>query len=154
MFVQDWKILSDEIDKLKNEGKKIVFTNGCFDILHLGHVTYLQQTKKLGDILVVAVNTDESVAKLKGPSRPINNQNDRALVLDELKSVDYVCLFSEDTPYNIIKLLKPNIIAKGGDYTPEQVVGKDIVEAYGGKVEIIPFVDGKSTTNIIEKING
>ncbi len=152
MIIEDWDKLTNELNELKSQGKRIIFTNGCFDILHLGHVSYLKQAKELGDILVLALNTDDSVKKLKGDSRPINNQQDRALVINELKSIDYVTFFSEDTPYNIIKTLKPNIIAKGGDYSPEQVVGKDIVESYGGKVEIIPFVEGKSTTNTINKM--
>ena len=152
MIIEDWDKLTNELNELKSQGKRIIFTNGCFDILHLGHVSYLKQAKELGDILVLALNTDDSVKKLKGDSRPINNQQDRALVINELKSIDYVTFFSEDTPYNIIKTLKPNIIAKGGDYSPEQVVGKDIVERYGGKVEIIPFVEGKSTTNIVNRM--
>lgn len=152
MIIEDWDKLTNELNELKSQGKRIIFTNGCFDILHLGHVSYLKQAKELGDILVLALNTDDSVKKLKGDSRPINNQQDRALVINELKSIDYVTFFSEDTPYNIIKTLKPNIIAKGGDYSPEQVVGKDIVERYGGKVEIIPFVEGKSTTNIVHRM--
>lgn len=152
MIIEDWSELKLEIDELKKKGKKIVFTNGCFDILHWGHVSYLKKARDLGDSLVLALNTDDSVKKLKGPSRPINNQNDRALVINELKSIDYVTFFSENTPYEIISHIKPDIITKGGDYTPEQVVGKDIVESYGGNVEIIPFVDGKSTSNIINKI--
>lgn len=152
MIIEDWTELKLELEELKKKGKKIVFTNGCFDILHLGHVSYLKRARELGDYLVLALNTDDSVKKLKGPTRPINNQNDRALVINELKSIDFVTFFSEDTPYEIINHIKPDIITKGGDYNPEQVVGKDIVESYGGKVEIIPFVDGKSTSNIINKI--
>lgn len=152
MIIEDWDKLAKVLNELKSQGKRIIFTNGCFDILHWGHVYYLKQAKELGDILVLALNTDDSVKKLKGDSRPINNQQDRALVINELKSIDYVTFFSEETPYNIIKILKPNIIAKGGDYSPEQVVGKDIIENYGGSVEIIPFVEGKSTTNIVNKM--
>lgn len=152
MIIEDWDKLVKVLNELKSQGKRIIFTNGCFDILHWGHVYYLKQAKELGDILVLALNTDDSVKKLKGDSRPINNQQDRALVINELKSIDYVTFFSEETPYNIIKILKPNIIAKGGDYSPEQVVGKDIIENYGGSVEIIPFVEGKSTTNIVNKM--
>lgn len=152
MIIEDWEQLKNKIDELKKTGKKIVFTNGCFDILHWGHVSYLKKAKELGDYLVLALNTDQSVQKLKGPTRPINKQHDRALVINELKSIDFVTFFSEETPFNIINLIKPDIIAKGGDYIPNQVVGKDIVESYGGYVAIIPFVDGKSTTNIINKI--
>lgn len=152
MIIEDWEQLKNKIDELKKTGKKIVFTNGCFDILHWGHVSYLKKAKELGDYLVLALNTDQSVQKLKGPTRPINKQHDRALVINELKSIDFVTFFSEETPFNIINLIKPDIIVKGGDYNPNQVVGKDIVESYGGYVAIIPFVDGKSTTNIINKI--
>lgn len=152
MIIEDWEQLKNKIDELKKSGKKIVFTNGCFDILHWGHVSYLKKAKELGDCLVLALNTDQSVQKLKGPSRPINNQNDRALVINELKSIDFVTFFSEETPYDIINLIKPHVLAKGGDYNPNQVVGKDIVESYGGYVSIIPFVEGKSTTNVINKI--
>lgn len=152
MIIEDWTELKLELEELKKKGKKIVFTNGCFDILHWGHVSYLKKARELGDYLVLALNTDDSVKKLKGPTRPINNQNDRALVLNELKSIDFVTFFSEDTPYEIINHIKPDIITKGGDYNPKQVVGKDLVESYGGKVEIIPFVEGKSTSKIINKI--
>jgi len=152
MIIEDWEQLKNKIDELKKTGKKIIFTNGCFDILHWGHVSYLKKAKELGDYLVLALNTDQSVQKLKGPTRPINNQHDRALVINELKSIDFVTFFSEETPFNVIKLIKPDIIAKGGDYNPNQVVGKEIVESYGGYVAIIPFVDGKSTTNVINKI--
>lgn len=152
MIIEDWEQLKNKIDELKKTGKKIIFTNGCFDILHWGHVSYLKKAKELGDYLVLALNTDQSVQKLKGPTRPINNQHDRALVINELKSIDFVTFFSEETPFNVINLIKPDIIAKGGDYNPNQVVGKEIVESYGGYVAIIPFVDGKSTTNVINKI--
>jgi len=152
MIIEDWEQLKNKIDELKKTGKKIIFTNGCFDILHWGHVSYLKKAKELGDYLVLALNTDQSVQKLKGPTRPINNQHDRALVINELKSIDFVTFFSEETPFNVINLIKPDIIAKGGDYNPNQVIGKEIVESYGGYVAIIPFVDGKSTTNVINKI--
>ena len=128
-------------------GKSIVFTNGCFDLLHMGHLSTLYAASKEGDILVVAVNTDESVKRLKGESRPINKLNDRMMMLAAIECVDYVCPFSEDTPLELIKQLKPNIIVKGGDYTPEQVVG------YGyANVVTVPFIDGKSTTNTINEI--
>lgn len=150
------KVLNeDDIETFRDDhaDKKIVFTNGCFDILHVGHKRYLQQAASLGDILVVGVNDDDSVRRLKGPTRPINNQDDRAEMLCALGFVDYVAIFSEDTPYELIKKIQPDVLVKGGDYKPEEVVGKDIVEARGGKVEILSFVKGKSTTNIINKIN-
>lgn len=136
-----------------NADKKIVFTNGCFDILHVGHKRYLQQAATLGDILVVGVNSDDSVKRLKGSERPINPEQDRAEMLCAMKFVDYVVIFTEDTPYELIKKIQPDVLVKGGDYKPEEVVGRDIVEARGGRLELIKFVDGKSTTNIINKIN-
>ena len=140
-------------ERLKSDGKTIVFTNGCFDILHSGHVFYLQKAKQLGDILILGLNSDASVKRLKGEKRPINNENDRAIVISELKSIDYFVIFEEDTPLEIISIIVPDILVKGGDYKKEDVVGKDIVENNGGEVVIIPFLDGKSTTNIINKIN-
>ena len=136
-----------------NAQKKIVFTNGCFDILHVGHKRYLQQAATLGDILVVGVNSDASVRRLKGPTRPVNNEQDRAEMLSALGFIDYVVIFDEDTPYELIKKIQPDVLVKGGDYKPEEVVGRDIVEARGGRLELISFVEGKSTTNIIKKIN-
>lgn len=138
---------------LKNkQNKKVVFTNGCFDIFHVGHSRYLRETSKLGDILVVGLNSDSSVKRLKGEKRPIVTQNERAELLASLEFVSYVVIFEEDTPYNLISKIKPDIITKGGDYNPNDVVGKDIIESYGGKVVICPLIEGKSTTNIIEKI--
>ncbi len=145
-------LISDAIAKEKSLEKKIIFTNGCFDIIHSGHVTYLNESKQLGDILVIGLNSDQSVRRLKGINRPINIQQDRAIVLDNLKAVDFVTIFDEDTPYNLISIIKPDIITKGGDYTKENVVGYDIVNKYGGKVVIINLVEGKSTTSIINKI--
>lgn len=136
-----------------NSDKKIVFTNGCFDILHVGHKRYLQEAATMGDILVVGVNSDDSVKRLKGPERPINSEQDRTEMLCAMKFVDYVVVFAEDTPYELIRKIQPDILVKGGDYKPEEVVGRDIVEARGGRLELIKFVDGKSTTNIINKIN-
>lgn len=132
--------------------KSIVFTNGCFDLLHVGHVTYLAQAKALGDVLVIGLNSDDSVRRLKGPNRPVNEQNARALVLAALESVDYVVFFDEDTPYNIITHVKPDILVKGGDYKIDNIVGGDFVRARGGQVLTIPFVDGFSTSNILEQI--
>lgn len=130
------------------EDKKIVFTNGCFDILHLGHVKYLQEAKSFGDVLIVGVNSDASVKRLKGESRPINGEYDRAYLLSALKSVDYVVIFNEDTPYELIKRVQPDVLVKGGDYEDKEVVGSDIAK----EVRLVQFVDGKSTTCIISKI--
>lgn len=137
--------------ELQQNGRKIVFTNGCFDILHSGHVTYLNESKKQGDYLVVGLNSDNSVKRLKGESRPINNENDRAIVLTGLKSVDFVCIFDEETPKDMIEAISPNVLTKGGDYIIENIVGADFVINKGGKVVVINFVEGKSTTNIINK---
>jgi D-beta-D-heptose 7-phosphate kinase/D-beta-D-heptose 1-phosphate adenosyltransferase len=139
-------------ERLKREGKKIVFTNGCFDIVHRGHVEYLTKAKALGDVLLVGMNTDASVQRLKGPQRPVVSQDDRAFVLAALRAVDYVCLFDEDTPYNLIKAVVPDVLVKGSDWAIDSIVGKDIVEAAGGKVQTIDYVPNRSTTNIIQKI--
>jgi D-glycero-beta-D-manno-heptose 1-phosphate adenylyltransferase len=147
------KDLSDKLKSLKEQNKKVVFTNGCFDLLHVGHVRYLAEAKKLGDFLVVGVNSDDSVKKLKGPSRPIQNQSDRAEILKALESVDETVIFTEDTPENLIKSIRPDILVKGGDWSVEQIVGGTFVQSYGGKVCSLTFVDGKSTTKIIEKAN-
>ena len=147
----DRKSIPNLREELKN--KKIVFTNGCFDILHVGHVRYLTASKNFGDVLIVGLNTDESVKKLKGESRPINNQDDRAEVLLGLKAVDYVIFFGENTAENLIAELKPNVYVKGGDYTLETLPEAKIVQSYGGHVELVNLVAGKSTTNIIEKIS-
>jgi D-glycero-beta-D-manno-heptose 1-phosphate adenylyltransferase len=139
-------------DRLKKEGKKVVFTNGCFDIVHRGHVDYLTKAKAIGDVLIVGMNTDASVKRLKGPSRPVVCEDDRAFVLGALKAVDYVCLFDEDTPFELIKAIVPDVLVKGGDWAINSIVGKDIVEAAGGTVKTIDFVPDRSTTNIIQKI--
>jgi D-glycero-beta-D-manno-heptose 1-phosphate adenylyltransferase len=139
-------------ERLKNEKRKVVFTNGVFDILHRGHVEYLTKAKALGDVLVVGMNTDASVRRLKGPERPVVSQDDRAFVLAALRIVDYVCLFDEDTPYNLIKAVMPDVLVKGSDWAIDDIVGKDIVEAAGGNVQTIDFVPNRSTTNIIKKI--
>jgi len=138
--------------RLKNEGRRVVFTNGCFDILHRGHVEYLQKAKALGDVLVVGLNTDNSVRRIKGPDRPVVEENDRAHVLAALAPVDYVCLFGGDTPYELIRALVPDILVKGADWPVEKVVGKDIVEAAGGSVKTIEFLPNRSTTGILERI--
>ena len=131
---------------------RLVFTNGCFDILHRGHVEYLHQARALGDILVVGVNTDSSVERLKGPGRPVVPQGDRALVVAALESVAAVTLFHEDTPKELLTSLLPDILVKGGDYLPEQIVGREEVEAAGGRVHVIPFIEGRSTTGLISRI--
>lgn len=136
----------------RNPNKKVVFTNGCFDILHIGHIRYLQRAATMGDILVVGVNSDASVKRLKGEERPINNENDRVELLAALSFVDYIVIFDNDTPYELIKAVQPDILVKGADYKLDEVVGKDIVEANGGRLELITFVEGKSTTNLINKI--
>ncbi|MBQ6920029.1 MAG: D-glycero-beta-D-manno-heptose 1-phosphate adenylyltransferase, partial [Synergistaceae bacterium] len=130
----------------------VVFTNGCFDILHSGHVKYLREAAKLGEVLVVGLNSDSSVKRLKGETRPINSQEDRAEVLCALGFVDYVVIFEEDTPLELIKIIQPDVLVKGGDYKRENVVGADFVESRGGELFLIPFVEGKSTTSIINKI--
>lgn len=132
--------------------KKIVFTNGCFDLLHRGHIDYLSRAADLGDILVIGINSDDSVTRLKGPNRPLTSQDSRALLLASLLVVDAVILFDEDTPFDLIALVKPDILVKGGDYLPREVVGADLVSAKGGKVIILPYIQGYSTTAIEEKI--
>ena len=137
---------------LKKQGKKIVFTNGCFDILHVGHIRYLNQARKLGDILVVGLNTDRSVRALKGEKRPIVCEKERAEVLSALEGVDYVILFDEPDPLALIKALKPSFLVKGADWPEEKIIGGDIIKKSGGKVVRIPLVPGSSNTNLIEKI--
>jgi len=140
------------VRKLQADGKKVVFTNGVFDILHRGHVEYLNRARALGDCLVVAVNSDSSVRRIKGETRPVVSESDRAFVLSNLKCVDLVCIFGEDTPYEVIGEIQPDILVKGADWKIDEVVGKDIVEARGGKVVTIDYLEGRSTTNIINKI--
>ncbi len=136
----------------KRTNKRVVFTNGVFDILHRGHVEYLNAAKNLGDILVVGVNSDLSVQRLKGPLRPIVREEDRAFIISQLASVDAVCLFDEDTPIDLITAVVPEVLVKGADYTPENIVGKDVVEHAGGKVQTIEFVPERSTTSIVDTI--
>ena len=132
--------------------KTLCFTNGCFDLLHPGHVKYLEDVRALGDFLVVGLNSDASVARLKGPSRPLQDERARAMVLLGLRSVDAVVRFAEDTPFRLIQALQPDILAKGGDYAPENVVGRDFVEARGGRLVLIPFLPGHSTSAIVERV--
>lgn len=140
------------IDSFEEEitSKKVVFTNGCFDILHAGHITNLEESKELGDILIIGLNSDNSVRRLKGNDRPINSWMDRAMVLSRLRSVDYVIGFDEDTPIDLIKDLKPNVITKGGDYKESEMIGGSFVKSYGGEVIILPYLDGYSTTDILK----
>ncbi|MBI5098452.1 MAG: D-glycero-beta-D-manno-heptose 1-phosphate adenylyltransferase [Nitrospirae bacterium] len=145
--VVDRAELKDIIARLKKEGKEIVFTNGCFDLIHVGHVRYLTEAKKLGDILVIGLNSDKSVSGIK-PGRPINSEKDRAEVLAALYMVDYVTLFDEDTPYELIKEVQPDVLVKGADWDLKNIVGADIVK----EVRTIPFVEGISTTDIIKRI--
>jgi D-beta-D-heptose 7-phosphate kinase/D-beta-D-heptose 1-phosphate adenosyltransferase len=144
--------LASLIDQLRAEGKRIVFTNGCFDILHRGHVEYLAAARQLGDVLIVGLNSDASIRRLKGPDRPINPQDDRAAVLDGLRSVDIVTIFEEDTPAQLIAIVEPDVLVKGGDYTEATVVGADVVRARGGRVVIIPLLEGRSTSALIARI--
>lgn len=147
-------MFSEELEKFlqDSKNKRIVFTNGCFDILHRGHVTYLSEAKKLGDLLVVGLNSDASVKRLKGPERPLNNETDRRYVLSQLKAVDFVEIFEEDTPLNLILKVNPKILVKGGDWKVDQIVGAKEVIANGGDVFSLNFVDGYSTTALINKI--
>ena len=149
-------LLNDNIDiikKIKSERKKIVFTNGCFDLLHVGHIRYLFQAKKLGDFLIIGLNSDRSVKKLKGKDRPINSFEDRATLLSAINSVDLVIKFEEQTPENLIKDIAPDVLVKGGDYNIEDIVGYQIVIQNGGQVKTLSFYDGYSSTNYIDKIN-
>ncbi len=146
--IKSFDELRVQVERLKKLGKKIVFTNGCFDILHRGHVSYLDIAKSYGDVLILGLNSDKSVKKLKGESRPINHEEDRAYILSALESVDFVTLFSDDTPYELIKMIEPDILVKGGDYEGKEVVGSDIA----GEVKLVQFVDGRSTSKTIHKI--
>lgn len=136
------------VKKEKRTGKKIVFTNGCFDILHAGHVKSIEFAKSKGDILIIGLNSDTSIKRIKGPKRPINKQADRAIVLSALEAVDSVCVFSQDTPLELIKIVKPDILVKGADYKNKEVVGSE----YAGKVVLFPLLKGRSTTNLINKM--
>ena len=146
--IKTWNEIVPIISKIKNLDKKIIFTNGCFDILHIGHIKYLEKAKEFGDTLILGLNSDSSVNKLKGKNRPINSQKDRALILASLKVVDYVVIFDEDTPLELIKLIKPDVLVKGSDYKGKEVAGQEIAK----ELKLIKFIDGKSTTKTIEKI--
>ena len=140
------------VDKIHESGKTVVCTNGCFDILHVGHVRYLKKTKSFGDYSIVLLNSDKSVKSIKGPTRPVNNENDRAEILSALRYVDYVVLFDEDSPKNLLDEIKPDVYTKGADYTMETLPEADIMRKNGTRVEFIDFVEGKSTTKTIEKM--
>lgn len=151
------KILSREraaeiTSSAKAKGKKVVFTNGCFDILHVGHIELLERAKSVGDLLIVGLNSDDSARRLKGTSKPINSASDRGKILSSLEVVNFVTIFDEDTPYEIINELKPDVLVKGADYSLNEIVGRSVVESYGGKVVVIPLSKGYSTTKLIEQI--
>lgn len=143
---------ANAIKRLKQENRKVVFTNGCFDILHAGHVNYLSKAKSLGDILVIGLNSDGSVKKIKGKSRPIVSQKNRAILLAALEAVDFVVIFDELTPLKLIKAIRPDVLVKGGDWKKENIVGSDFVESYGGKVKSLAYIKGLSTRELIDKI--
>jgi len=150
--IQDWTQSRQRVDQWRDHGERVVFTNGCFDLLHLGHVEYLEKARSLGDRLVVGLNTDDSVSRFKGPDRPIQDENSRARVLAALQFVDLVVLFNEDTPQSLISHILPDILVKGSDYLAENIVGADVVKGHGGSVRTIDFIPGYSTSQIIEKI--
>jgi len=152
VIANNWDEAKNQVDGWKLSGQKIVFTNGCFDILHRGHVEYLTEAKACGDKLVIALNSDSSVRGLKGDPRPIQSQEDRAVILDALESVDLVVIFDQETPAKIIKSLLPDVLTKGGDYSAETIVGADTVTENGGEIKVIPFRSGQSTSSIVEKI--
>lgn len=151
--IKSWHEIEEIAKECRLTKQKIVFTNGCFDILHYGHVSYLEDAKSCGDILIVGLNSDASVKRLKGDSRPINGELERAFVLCGLKPVDYVVIFDQDTPYELVKLIIPQVLVKGGDWKPESIVGSDIVLSNGGEVKSLLFKEGFSTTNMINKIS-
>jgi D-beta-D-heptose 7-phosphate kinase/D-beta-D-heptose 1-phosphate adenosyltransferase len=144
--------LKNVVGMCRNREQKIVFTNGCFDLLHLGHIQYLQQAKELGDVLVLGLNSDSSVRKLKGPQRPLISEQQRAQILAALDCIDYITVFSELDPLNLIRAVEPDVLVKGGDYKPEEVVGREIVETSGGKVVIVPLIENLSTSAIVQNI--
>ncbi|GAB3542390.1 hypothetical protein GCM10027443_43140 [Pontibacter brevis] len=144
--------LQEQVNTWRNQGQKIVFTNGCFDLLHLGHVDYLEKARQLGDKLVLGLNTDASISRIKGPSRPLQDEMSRARIMASLLFIDAVVLFDENTPLQLIEAVQPDILVKGDDYTVESIVGHEVVLARGGEVKTVPLVKGYSTTNIVKKI--
>jgi len=151
--IKSWQEIEVIVKQCREEKQRIVFTNGCFDILHFGHVSYLEEAKECGDLLIVGLNSDASVKRLKGETRPINGELERALVLCGLKSVDFVVIFDQDTPYDLIKLITPQVLVKGGDWKPEQIVGSEHVLNHGGEVKSLLFQAGFSSTKVIDKMN-
>ena len=145
--------LLPELDAYRKQGKKIAFTNGCFDILHAGHIAMLREARNTADLLVVGLNSDKSIRRIKGKDRPVNQQNNRIMVLSELESIDYIIVFNQDTPIQLLKKIKPDVLVKGGDYRLNQVVGADLVESHGGKVVLVKPIKGLSTTQIVRKLN-
>jgi rfaE bifunctional protein nucleotidyltransferase chain/domain len=152
--IVSWEALGFLCAELHAQKARIVFTNGCFDILHAGHLQYLEQARALGDVLVVGLNSDASVSRLKGPERPIVSEQDRAYLLAGLQCVDYVTLFGQDTPYELIAAIQPDVLVKGGDWTPDAIVGADIVLVRGGEVLSLPFKEGLSTSELVRRIRG
>ena len=150
--IQNWDVLSETITDWKSKGYKIIFTNGCFDLLHYGHIHYLSEARDLGDKLIVGMNSAASVRRLKGEHRPINDEPTRQHLLAALEPVDAVVVFEEDTPLDLIKMVMPDVLVKGGDWQPHQIVGSDIVLTNGGEVKSLPYLEGYSTTNIEQKI--
>jgi rfaE bifunctional protein nucleotidyltransferase chain/domain len=151
-IIRDWEFLPDIVNDWKNSNKKIVFTNGCFDIIHRGHIELLSRAADLGQKLIVGLNTDASVKRLKGEERPLQDENSRSLIMAGFGFVDLVVLFQQDTPFELISIIKPQVLVKGGDYKAEEIVGYDVVTANRGKVVTINFVEGYSTTSIIKKM--
>lgn len=151
-IAKDWAFAKTQVASWKGSGSRVVFTNGVFDLLHPGHVAYLEEARSLGQRLVVGLNADESVRRLKGKTRPVQAQDDRALVLAALRSVDLVVIFAEDTPFDLINTLRPDVLVKGGDYTLETIVGAKEVQSWGGEVQVLQFVPGKSTSALIARM--
>ena len=150
--IHTWETLQSQVAEWQNQGKKIVFSNGCFDLVHKGHIDYLNRAADLGDVLVMGLNTDASVSKLKGPHRPIQDEQSRLTIIAALQCVNAVVLFDEETPYELIKLVQPDVLVKGSDYKPENIVGYDIVIAKGGQVKTIDYLPGFSTSEIEKRI--
>ncbi|MBU1966113.1 MAG: D-glycero-beta-D-manno-heptose 1-phosphate adenylyltransferase [Proteobacteria bacterium] len=150
--ILSWEALKVEVERRRQQGEKIAFTNGCFDILHVGHVRYLREARKRGDLLILALNSDVSARAIKGERRPLLPEQERAEVVASLEAVDYVTLFDETTPLRLIEYLRPDVLVKGGDWNEEAVVGRDAVRSWGGEVLLVPVVEGASTTNIVEKV--
>ncbi len=150
--IKDWRELTELRERLKRQNKKVVFTNGCFDIIHAGHVDYLIKSKSFGDVLIVGLNSDDSVRRIKGDKRPVLGQEERLFIISNLKPVDYVTLFDEDTPLKLIETIIPDILVKGADWDIDKIVGKDVVFSHGGEVKNVEFVNDQSTSKIIDSI--